>query len=54
MSTLSIQAPSPSKLWALPYAALKHTGTFVLKLVDSLAEAQRLAEEAQRRYPFVR
>jgi hypothetical protein len=54
MSTLSIQAPSSPKLWALSYAAFKRTGTFVLKLIDSIAEARRLAEEAQQRYPFVR
>jgi hypothetical protein len=54
MSTLSIQAPSPSKFWALPYAALKRTASFTLMFIDSIAEARRLADEAQQRYPFVR
>ena len=54
MSTLPVAAPTASKFWSLPYAALLAAGDFLVKFADSVAEARRLAEEAQKRYPFVR
>lgn len=54
MSILETSAPSlPSKLWSAPYVALARIGSFLGVMVDTFAEAQEQAHEAERRYPFL-
>ena len=52
MSTFETRAPAPLKLWSLPLTALSSFATYAALLLESFAEAQRMAREAQRRYPF--
>lgn len=52
MSTLPVQAPSLPKFWSLTVAALSRVAAVAVGLLDSIAEAHHLAEEAQKRYPF--
>jgi hypothetical protein len=54
MSILESSVPSlPSKLWSTPYSALVRVGSFLAVVVDTFAEAQKQAHEAERRYPFL-
>lgn len=50
MSTLEIRAPRAAK--ALLPAGFARFFSAVLAVVEVFAEAQRLAHQAQRRYPF--
>jgi hypothetical protein len=54
MSVLETSVPSlPSKLWSAPCGALVRVGSFLGVVVDTFAEAQQQAREAERRYPFL-
>jgi len=53
MSTLSVRAPSVPKIFSLPAAVISRAIAFALVVIDVYAEAQRQAEEANRRYPFM-
>lgn len=44
---------APSKLWSAPYTALVWVGSFLAVMVDTFAEAQEKAAEAERRYPYL-
>ena len=52
MSILETRAPALPKFWSLPYAAFSSVATYAVMLVELFAEAQRMAREAERRYPF--
>lgn len=53
MSTLDTRAPAaPTKLWSLPYTVISSVASYATMLSQSFSEAQRMAREAQRRYPF--
>lgn len=53
MSILETRAPMlPSKLWSLPHIVLSSVSSYAVALSESFADAQRMAKEAQRRYPF--
>lgn len=53
MSTLETRAPvAPSKLWSLPHTVISSVAAFAVGFSESFSEAQRMAHEAQRRYPF--
>jgi hypothetical protein len=54
MSTLSIPAPSRPTLLSRLAATFSRLGEITVATVDAVAEARRLADEAQRRHPFVR
>ena len=51
MSTLEIRAPRAAKT-LLPGGVARFFSVVVV-VVEVFAEAQRLAQQAQRRYPFV-
>lgn len=53
MSTLPMRAPAQSKFWSLPSTVLARVAAFVLNVIDVYTEAQRLAQEAQKRYPYL-
>jgi hypothetical protein len=50
MSTLEIRAPRAAKTFSP--AGFARFFSVVLMVMEVLAEAQRLAHQAQRRYPF--
>ncbi len=53
MSILETRAPAvPSKLWSLPYTVISSVATYATMLSEAFSEAQRMAHEAHRRYPF--
>lgn len=53
MSTFDTRAPAvPTKLWSLPYTVISSVAAFATAFSQSFSEAQRMAREAQRRYPF--
>jgi hypothetical protein len=54
MSTLSIPAPSQPTFLSRLAATFSRLGEITVATIDTVAEARRLAEEAQWRYPFVR
>lgn len=51
MSTAEIRSPHAPKPWPA-FGGFARLATTVLTVIDVFAEAQRLAHEAQRRYPF--
>ena len=53
MSTLRIHAPAMPKLWSLPAAILARAVAMLTTAIDVFTEAQRLAQEAQKRYPYM-
>lgn len=54
MSILESSVSSvPSRLWSAPYTALVRVGSFLAVMVDTFAEAQEQAAEAERRYPYL-
>lgn len=52
MSILETRTPTLPKLWSLPHTVLSGVTSYAKMLSESFAEAQRMAREAQRRYPF--
>ncbi len=52
MSTLAVRAPRPAKLW-LPLRGFARIGSVLLTVVEVFGEAQRQADEAKQRYPFM-
>jgi len=53
MSTMETRAPAiHSKLWSLPHTVISGVAAYASMLSESFSEAQRMAREAQRRYPF--
>ncbi len=52
MSTLETRAPAESRLWSLPHTVISSVTAYAVMLSEFFAEAQRMAREAQRRYPF--
>jgi hypothetical protein len=53
MSMVSIHAPNSPKIWRLPHVAMTRVVTLALEMIDILADAQRQAKEAERKYPFL-
>jgi len=52
MSTMETHAPvAPSKLWSLPHTVMTNVFAYAKVLAESFAEAQRMAHEAERRFP---
>ncbi len=52
MSILETRAPAaPSKLWSLPHTVITGIVAYAKMFSESFAEAQRMAREAERRYP---
>ncbi len=52
MSILETRAPAaPSRLWSLPYTVFAGVVAYAKILAESFAEAQRMAREAERRFP---
>lgn len=53
MSTMETRAPVlPGKPWSLPATVISSVAAYAVAFSESFAEAQRMAHEAQRRYPF--
>lgn len=53
MSTLPMRAPAQSKIWSLPSTVLARAAAITLTIIDVYTEAQHLAQEAQKRYPYL-
>jgi len=52
MSILETRAPAaPSKLWSLPHNVFVSVVAYAKMLSDAVADAQRMAREAERRFP---
>ena len=52
MSTMETRAPAPSTPWSLPHTVISSVLAYAKMLSESFAEAQRMAREAERRYPY--
>jgi hypothetical protein len=52
MSTSEIRAPHAPRTWSLRNGFAR-LASVVLMAIDVFTEAQRQAQEAQRRYPFI-
>jgi hypothetical protein len=53
MSTMETRAPAaPSKLWSLPHTVISGIAAYAKDMAAAIAEAQRMAREAERRYPM--
>ena len=53
MTTLPIHAPAESKVLHWTHETLLRVKSFVHNFAEAYAEAQRLAREADKRYPFL-
>ena len=52
MSILETRAPAaPSRLWSMPHTAIVSVVAYARMFAESFAEAQRMAREAERRFP---
>ena len=52
MTTFPIHAPAQPKILLWAYDVLTHVKAYVNKFMDAYAEAQQMAREADKRYPF--
>jgi hypothetical protein len=52
MSIVETRAPALPKMWSLPHTVLSTVTSYAVMLSQAFEDAQQMARDAHRRYPF--